>query len=183
MVIDATCGNGFDSQVLAGICLQGDSSKLFCIDMQSKAIETSRQRLLSTFGADKVQNQIRFCQQSHETFPLDIDESSVDLLVYNLGYLPGTVSDGTNRVVSNATTTVLSLHAALPLMRIGGLITIMAYRGHKAGEEETNAVAELITRLPVSQWRVFAHIPLNATTGPVLFSLYRQPADNHKQKD
>ena len=184
-MIDATCGNGFDSAVLAGFCVGQADSQLLCIDLQAKAIAATRQRLLSTFGKEKVESQIRFCQQSHETFPSDIQENSVDLVTYNLGFLPGSIGDGMDRVVSDAKTTVRSLHAALPLVRIGGLITVVAYRGHKGGEEETTAIAELVTRLPIAQWRVFAHIPLNATTGPVLFSVYKQSSDknNHKQKD
>ena len=88
-----------------------------------------------------------------------------------------------NRVVSNAASTVRSLRAALPLVRIGGLITIVAYRGHQGGEEETNAITELVTDLPIAQWRVFSHVPLNTTTGPVLFSIYRETSASRKQKD
>ena len=182
LVIDATCGNGFDSVVLTGLCEQADS-RLLCIDIQAKAITATRQRLLSSFGTNKVENQIRFLQQSHETFPSDIEDGSVDLVAYNLGYLPGSVSDGMNRVVSNAASTVRSLRAALPLVRIGGLITIVAYRGHQGGEEETNAITELVTDLPIAQWRVFSHVPLNTTTGPVLFSIYRETSASRKQKD
>lgn len=183
LIIDATCGNGFDSVELAGLCGQQADSQLLCIDVQAKAITATRQRLLSTFGRnDFVEKQIKFFQQCHETFP-DVQENSVDLIAYNLGYLPGSVSDGMKRVVSNATTTIRSLRAALPLVRIGGLITMVAYRGHKGGEEETTAIAELVTQLPVKQWRVFAHTPLNAPTGPVLFSLYKQPTDIDKKQN
>ena len=184
LIIDATCGNGFDSAVLAELCGQQADSQLLCIDVQAKAIAATRQRLLSTFGNDLVEKQIKFFQQSHETFPSDVQENSVDLIAYNLGYLPGSASDGMKRVVSDATTTIRSLRAALPLVRIGGLITMVAYRGHKGGEEETNAIAELVTQLPVAQWRVFAHIPLNAPTGPILFSIYKQSSTiDKKQKD
>lgn len=173
--IDATSGNGFDSLELVRLlqCSTG-AKRLFCIDVQAKAIAATTARLVAEFGDRLVREHVTFVEQSHETFPGSIEEGSVALLVYNLGYLPGSSGDGDARVISSASTTRRSLQNAFPLLRPGGLLTVTSYRGHEGGEEETAACEELLSKLSKSQWRVFSHRPLNADKGPVLFTAYRR---------
>ncbi len=177
VVVDATCGNGYDSLELARLLQFGigtGTKHLYCIDVQAKAIAATAARLTAELGERLVSDHVSFKEQSHETFPAEIEEQSVALLVYNLGYLPGSSDDGTARVVSSANTTFRSLHNAFPLLRPGGLLTVMAYRGHDGGEEEAAMCEEVLSGLSKAHWRVFAHRPLNAHKGPVLFTAYRR---------
>lgn len=125
IVVDATCGNGHDAAFLAPLC-----GKLYCIDVQREAIQNTRQRLLDIpLLNTHVDSSIHLIHGSHERFPACITPSSVALICFNLGYLPGIqAADAANNkhksevpvgAVTKAETTLLSLNNALPLIREG----------------------------------------------------------------
>ncbi|MCF7851777.1 MAG: class I SAM-dependent methyltransferase [Simkaniaceae bacterium] len=122
--IDATCGNGHDALALALLLPQGS---LYCIDIQEDAIRSTRQRLANA-PFEQKQPTIHFLHQSHEILP----PCSPHLIVYNLGYLPG--SD--KQVKTQGNTTLQSVSKALELLNPGGIISITCYPGHEEGEEE-----------------------------------------------
>jgi hypothetical protein len=75
--------------------------------------------------------------------------------MFNLGYLPG----GDHSFTTRAATTVAALGRITGLLAPGGLITVVAYPGHPAGDEENAAVADYLARLPqetftVAVWRM-----------------------------
>ena len=90
--------------------------------------------------------------------------------MYNLGYLPGS----NRRIVTSATTTLASLEAVTRLIHPGGLVTIVAYRGHKGAFEESRAVLEWSrTLLPedfsVAEYRMLNH----RKPSPHLLTIFR----------
>lgn len=68
-----------------------------------------------------------------------------------------------------------AVQAALEVLRPGGLLSVMAYRGHPGGEEEYVAVQEAIAALPPSAWVTSQLQLLNRPTAPVLLLAWKQP--------
>ena len=124
IVVDATCGNGHDSLFLSNF----PYTELHCIDIQEKAINETKHRL----GDKKAY----FHHISHQS--LEFIEKPIDLIVYNLGYLPG--SD--KQTITTAKTTLLSLTSALSLLTPKGMISLMIYTGHPGGVEEKNHILD-----------------------------------------
>lgn len=185
ILVDATCGNGHDSLYLAKLLLSnGGAGRLYCIDIQKDAVDSTVRRLRSdTEIGSLVNDHICFVNTSHETFPSDISPESVALICYNLGYLPGkprgtgTAVEGSGTAVQSLITkphtTLASLQNALPLIRQGGLLSVVAYPGHEGGREETEAVDTFMRGLDEQEWRVYGNYPLNKPRLPVVFSAFK----------
>jgi hypothetical protein len=61
----------------------------------------------------------------------------VAAITFNLGYLPG----GNQMTTTRSDSTLTALRQSLELLRPGGVLSILAYRGHPGGREEALAVA------------------------------------------
>ena len=135
--IDATCGNGHDTLFLAQFLTSGS---LFAFDIQEKALANTK-KLLQEHG---IKNQ-KFCffQQSHTIFKKSLFNCPIKLIVYNLGYLPG--SD--KKLTTLTQNTLISLEKALDLIIPGGALSIIAYPGHEEGKKETEAIEIWIENL------------------------------------
>lgn len=116
--IDATCGNGHDTLILSTLNL----SHLYVFDIQEKPLK--KQKRLG------VRENISYHLGCHSIF-LGV-ETSVNLIVYNLGYLPG----GNKSLTTQAETTLKSLENGLNLLSSGGLISMTLYPGHSEGARE-----------------------------------------------
>lgn len=163
--VDATCGNGRDSLYLAKTFLTPNSGKLFCIDIQSEAIEAT-QNLLSKSLFPTVLDRISYrltCHTDIEFLP-----PNIDVFVYNLGYLPG----GDKSLTTNSETTLLSLKKAMEYLSPTGIISIMSYPGHDAGKVELDSLLGFVSSLP-SKYIVGRHQWINRFRSPELF-LIRQ---------
>lgn len=147
LVVDATCGNGYDSLLLAQLAITEHSGKLHCIDIQEKAIENTSMRLKESLTKSQF-SRVQLHLASHVTFPSEIEENSVQLFVYNLGYLPGSSKHLTTKVDS----TIKSLSEAQKLLKCGGAICITCYPGHPEGKEEELALRKYCTHLSKDHW-------------------------------
>jgi len=147
VAIDATCGGGYDTLFLAR-----KAKYVLAYDIQKEAIETTRRRLEEA-GLCNVDLHLA----CHSTI-----DTPAHLIVYNLGYLPG--SDKT--VATQFTTTMQSLQKALELLLPGGAISIMCYDGHDVGKIETEAVMDWAKNLSRAGWAVYLHRLWNTELGP-----------------
>jgi len=197
-VIDATCGNGKDCLALARMLFpdsiqDGDggsssiavdheaspsspssSSKpqLIGIDIQSRAIQNTKLSLLSSLPPDIYFDNIALLEQSHEHLTnVPRDASSVGLVCYNLGYLPGAPSMEQQRTTTltpsnykdcqtQTETTLNSITDASLLLRVGGLLSVMTYPGSNLEESVVverfvEGLAMLTTR-NAGGWREYA---------------------------
>jgi 16S rRNA G1207 methylase RsmC len=140
-VIDATCGNGKDTAILAQLVPQGH---VYSIDIQEDAINKAREAL------DYLN--VSFLRQCHTQLP---HNQKVKLIVYNLGYLPG----GDKKITSMASTTLISAEKALNLLTIGGALSITCYPGHPEGAAEQEALQMWSQSLPhdayLVEWTVW----------------------------
>jgi hypothetical protein len=67
----------------------------------------------------------------------------VAAITFNLGYLPG----GDKSVVTQTTTTRMALRLSMDLLRPGGILVVVAYRGHTGGPEECEGVQEELLKI------------------------------------
>lgn len=173
IAIDATCGNGYDTLELAHLLFNLDTfpisvSKLIAIDRQKKAVDATRARLKSAVSED-IMHHICLLEQCHSSFPSDITNGSVALIVYNLGYLPGS----NKALTTMQSTTLQSLKNALPLIKPGGCISITCYPGHEEGKKEEHLIKEFTSNLNPREWSCCHHSWLNRYQAPSLFIIQR----------
>jgi predicted methyltransferase len=129
-VVDATVGNGHDTLLLAQTV--GAEGMVYGFDVQEEALHATRRRLLE---AGIGEGRVRLIQAGHEEMA-DHVRGPVGAVMFNLGYLPGGDHARTTRVP----TTLCALQQAISLLRRGGVISVVCYRGHPGGMEEAAAV-------------------------------------------
>ena len=136
IAIDATAGNGYDSQFLLS-CV-GEQGRVMACDVQQDAIDATRQRCCSA-------RQLELHQGDHAQLLMQFvnDYSNqIGAVMFNLGYLPG----GDKSVITAATTTALALQSSMQLLRAGGILSVIAYVGHSGGCDEAIVVDEVLTQ-------------------------------------
>jgi len=131
--IDATCGNGGDSTVLAKMLFGSSganipvierSCQLLCLDVSQDACRNTTRELGELRLAQNVlDNHVQVLRQSHTPLPLPRNASSVGLVAYNLGFLPKLK----HRSRTETDTTLASLGDAALALRVGGLLSVMTY--------------------------------------------------------
>jgi len=153
--IDATAGNGNDTEILATAV--GSTGKVYAFDIQQQAIETTRFRL----SAKGLLDRVILINDGHEKI-LEHVSGDADFIIYNLGYLPG----GDKELSTTKETTLESLKQALTLLTPAGLMAITCYRSHKGGEEEYEAVMEFVSQLDQIKYNAFRFEFLNQKNDP-----------------
>jgi tRNA1(Val) A37 N6-methylase TrmN6 len=161
--IDATCGNGHDSIYLATRCLTKVSGSLYLMDLQEEALVNTKRRLEAELDADVFQR-VTFVRQCHSQFPEVIPNESVKLVVYNLGYLPGSDKETKTQLM----TTMESLRSALKLVARGGAISVTCYPGHEEGALEEESLLQFCRELDPRRWSCCHHRWLNRRQSPSL---------------
>ena len=147
--IDATCGNGQDSAVLAAMLLtkvtdgDGDEddsprSELLCVDIQSRACENTEAAVREAVGDGAFDRSVTTVATSHAPLPRPRDGRSVGLVCYNLGWLPGGSAEEKRDYQTNVESTLSSMADAALMLRVGGLLSVMTYPGSSV--DEANAV-------------------------------------------
>ncbi len=164
IVIDATCGKGLDTVLLAQL-----ARKVYAFDIQKEAIEASK-NLLKISLSQEIYARVIFKEGCHSKFPLEISEESVKLIVYNLGYLPG----GDKNKTTTAETTIESIRHAMLLLSAGGVLSITCYPGHPEGQKEEEILTDTLTTLDPWQWSVCHHRWLNRKKAPSLLILQKK---------
>ena len=145
IAIDATCGNGFDTLFLAEQV--GSSGVVYGLDIQERAIETVRKKLI----AKGMLSQCRLvvsCHSQLNSIVNPVHAGVVSVVMFNLGYLPLV---GDKSIVTRTETTLVALDHASELVGPGGLISVLAYPGHTGGLEEANCVANWVARRPAGK--------------------------------
>lgn len=149
--IDATCGNGHDTLFLAA----QDLSHLYVFDIQEEALQATQKRV----GFKK---NISYHLGCHSLF--EGARPPVDLIVYNLGYLPG----GDKSLTTRVETTLQSVEMGLSLLSPEGLISLTLYPGHPEGKREEEALLSLAQEFSPKNFQVSHHRILNRSNAPSL---------------
>ncbi|QDU36039.1 bifunctional tRNA (mnm(5)s(2)U34)-methyltransferase/FAD-dependent cmnm(5)s(2)U34 oxidoreductase [Maioricimonas rarisocia] len=166
VAVDATAGNGHDTRLLAQ--LVGDGGKVFAFDVQEEALVRTEKRLREA-GLTHVMLLQRDHAELAAAIPVEL-HGRIAAVMFNLGYLPG----GDHSVVTRTDATLQALEAALELVRPGGVMTVMVYRGHPGGQEEAAAVERLLVDLDPHRWDHRTVDNQSAGTGPRLHIVRRR---------
>lgn len=158
VVIDATLGNGYDTLFL--LKQIGDRGSLYAFDIQEKAIEATKQLLINE-NISLASNNINLILDGHEHMGKYI-QVPVDVVMFNLGYLPGS----NKKIITKAETTLRALETSLRLLKSGGIATLIIYCGHKGGLEEKKEILNYVKRLEVSEYTVLYCDYINHQSNP-----------------
>lgn len=137
LCIDATMGNGNDTQLLSTLC--GESGQVLAFDVQEIALANTRKRLLDGHAPDNC----RLFLDSHANMENYAAPGTVSCIVFNLGYLPG----GDHEIATRKETSIQALNAGLHLLKKGGMISLCIYSGGDSGFEERDAVLTWLREL------------------------------------
>lgn len=160
-VIDATMGNGYDTQWLCE--LVGETGRVYAFDVQSAAVENTRRRLEE---AGLLSRATLICD-GHQNVRAHVREP-VDSVLFNLGWLPG----GDHRYTTRLETTLLAVNECLELLLPGGLMTICAYPGHGEGARELDALLDWAQGLDSARYSAMVRRYVNQSScPPVLFAI------------
>lgn len=168
LIIDATCGNGYDTLFLAQLPL----SKVVGIDIQPEAIKNTKNILEKHGVVDRV---ILNCG-SHESFEWLKLPDRPKLIVYNLGYLPG----GNKTLTTQTETTLASLRSAMSVLGDNGAISVTCYPGHSEGEQEEKAILSWAESLCPKKWLVCYHRWMNRHKAPTVLWICRVKSSESK---
>jgi len=158
IAIDATAGNGYDTEKMAQ--LVGKDGQVIAIDIQTSAIHATNARLktnkLSNYQLHEGDH-ASIIFNLHETY-----ENSVSAITFNLGYLPG--SDKAIR--TNPESTLTALNSAALLLSAHGALFVTAYRAHEGGKKEADLVANWMKEKRATGFSVECFEPTGKTRIP-----------------
>lgn len=156
-VIDATVGNGYDTVFLAKLVEK--TGKVYGFDIQDKAIDNTKAKLTELGLLDRVE----LIKDSHENIDRYLNEK-VDLVVFNLGYLPG----GNHEITTKPNSTIEAIKKSLNILKENGIIILVVYHGHEIGKLEKEAIEEFVKELDQKSYTVIKFEFINQINNPPL---------------
>ena len=127
-LVDATMGNGHDTLFLAKLIEKHEKSTLIAYDIQEMALQSTRARL----NTHNLLNRVQLKMSCHTHIEDDFSLDSIDLTLFNLGYLPH--SD--KKTTTLAKNTIKACTSTLNKLKANGLLIIVVYPGHPNGKLE-----------------------------------------------
>lgn len=162
IVIDATAGNGNDTEFLANKV--GEKGKVYAFDIQSEAIVKTKQKLIEYNLLDRV----TLIQDNHANISKYV-QLPISSAMFNLGYLPKSTKD----IVTKGITTIKGIDSCVNLLKKNGIITICVYLSHDGGQEESAILQNYLISLSLENYRVFKYYTFNNVQAPYLIYIYR----------
>lgn len=163
--VDATCGNGHDTLLLAA--LVGESGHVHSLDIQPEAIAETGRRVADA----RLVERVTLTQAGHEELTRHV-AGPVRVVLFNLGYLPG----GDRAIITRPETTGSALEQSLQLLVPGGVVVVTVYPGHEGGAEEQSSVERWAARLDPRAWHCWRMGQTNVSTGaPYLLLVQKAP--------
>lgn len=142
--LDGTMGNGNDTLMLAQRV--GSQGKVYAFDIQTQAINNTREKLAA---ANLLGERVQLIQASHQNIYQYIHEP-IQGAIYNLGYLPGSDKE----IITCTASTLAALQQTLDLLSWGGRLVIVVYPGHPGGQEEKEAIEDMASQLDARKYKV-----------------------------
>lgn len=135
VAVDATCGKGNDTLWLAK-----NFAKVYGFDIQEGAIEATE-----TLVQKEGYSNVTLIHDSHENMKKYVKESP-QIIIFNLGYLPG----GDKDISTRPAVTLAAIKEALDILAVDGLLCITMYQGHSQGYLERLKILEWARNLDKS---------------------------------
>ncbi|MEK5057821.1 class I SAM-dependent methyltransferase [Paenibacillus shunpengii] len=170
--IDATLGTGSDALFLAQTV--GAKGHIYGFDIQEEAIRLSSAKLNNAANMNKLAPFSLFCcshADMKEIIPTD-KHGQIGAVMFNLGYLP--VEHADHSVITETTSTITALTAALELLRPKGILTVVLYPGHQGGDEEATSVSKWASQLPTDVGQAVIYRQLQRETAPYLIAIEKK---------
>ncbi|WP_342510455.1 class I SAM-dependent methyltransferase [Sporosarcina sp. FSL K6-1522] len=153
-VVDATAGNGNDTQFLAEQV--GENGHVFAFDIQQAALDSTAERL------GELNERVTLILDSHDNVEQYVN-GQIGGAVFNLGYLPHSEDLS---IVTKPDTTIKAIHTMLGMLKKGGIIAVSVYDGHEGGQEERDALLDYVKSLHQSDVHVIRYELLNQRNNP-----------------
>lgn len=157
-LVDATSGMGNDSLFISK--LLNKKSKLYCYDIQVDAIINTNQLLLN----NNINNVTLFLD-SHENITI----KNIDLVIFNLGYLP-------TKDKKITTTSLVTLNTVNKLLNNNPNITIIlvVYPGHEEGLKESVLLEDFVLNLEANKYLVSKYQNYNQNKSPYILTISKK---------
>ncbi len=160
--VDATAGNGYDTQKLCEAV--GKDGTVLGFDIQKCAIETTEKRLKENGFSN-----FKLICDSHSNIDKYVN-LPVSAVIFNLGYLPG----GNHNICTQAETTIKAIDKSLELLIQTGFIAITVYYGKNSGTKEKDALMEYFKSIDHKKYTVTTHDFYNRPNNPPLTVIIRK---------
>lgn len=154
VAVDMTVGNGND---ICNICsIVGKDSEIYGFDISKDAINTSTEKL-------KIYDymKLNLILDGHENIKSYINDK-LDLVVYNLGYLP----KGNKNITTDYKTVIKSLNKVFEILNKNGLIIITFYPGHESGKLESIEIEKYLEKKDQKKYRILKLDFINQVNNP-----------------
>lgn len=174
VIVDATCGNGHDTLALAKAARDvaakaGSTIRLLAFDIQQDAINATGRLLMSEgFINELSDGRIRLVHDSHENIAEYLTQAhgtsggEADLIVFNLGYLPG----GNKDITTKPGSTLDAVKSGLALLARDGAVCITMYSGHPEGAKEKAQLLDYARNLDSREFHVSYISMVNQLNNP-----------------
>ncbi|WP_318614148.1 class I SAM-dependent methyltransferase [Sporosarcina sp. YIM B06819] len=153
-VIDATAGNGNDTEFLAQFV--GEDGHVIAFDIQQAALDATANRL------GDLNERVTLVLDSHDNVEQYIN-GKIGGAIFNLGYLPHSEDLS---IVTTPNSTIKAIHTMLGMLKKGGIIAISVYDGHEGGQEERDALLAYVKNLHQADVHVARYEILNQRNNP-----------------
>lgn len=163
--VDATCGNGHDTLLLAEVV--GPTGRVWGFDIQKKALRLTQEKLVQAGLAGHVE----LILAGHENLA-DHVTAPVKAVTFNLGYLPG----GDRTIITTPETTLPALRQTLQLLLPLGIAAITIYPGHQGGDSEETAISRWSAGLDQRLFHSWRMGQTNTKPGAPYFILIQKAA-------
>ena len=158
LYVDATCGNGHDTEFLCR--LAGPAGKVLALDIQPAAVQNTNARLASA-GLGGIGQAI---VHDHARLGELVAPGTADCVLFNFGWLPG----ADHEVHSTADGSLPALRAALDALKPRGVLAAVLYSGQVIGDSEKQAALAFFRALPLTKYTVLVCEFANwASTAPL----------------
>lgn len=192
-VIDATCGNGFDTLRLAemlqpaakaGIATDANpadaavaepgapkaiSGRLYAFDIQPEAVNATRELLLQKgYGGamddGAASDRITVTCLGHQQMRPYFGELMPEASA--IVFNLGYLPGGDKQITTTAETTLDAVRDSLSLLKVNGLLCVTMYDGHPEGAKEKRALLRFAEELDSKLWHVSYISMLNQRNAP-----------------
>lgn len=142
--LDATCGNGHDTEFLCR--LAGPAGRVVGLDIQPAAVAATNARLTAA-GLDGIGQAVLL---DHARLGEVAGPGTADCVLFNFGWLPG----ADHGVHSTTAGSIPALEAALTALKPRGVLAAVLYSGQVIGDSEKQAALAFFRALPLTQYTV-----------------------------
>ena len=109
-------------------------------------------------------DRVRFILDGHEHMDLYAQPESANIILFNLGYLPG----GDHMLATKESTTLEAAKKGLSILKKQGVMCICIYSGGDSGFSEKEAVLAWAKELPAKEYDVISCPFVNKPNNPPL---------------